>query len=249
MNKNKKSSSNILISTVQLKNPIIKDFFFAYNTDSTMICDFKISEKYFCYFLSLKYHDAFPTYIEARLNQLILKNQEQKFLFMIFDMSAGNPSTLSKDDILYRVLTNKICDENSQNIFQENSQNKNISDSKIEKLLTDLNLICLNSKTSLILCYSGYDLAQYLYSLSQMQNNDYGGDKMKHINLEEDLIETVACIQNINKTDANNLLSNFKDIKTICNASNQLLSLVPGMNQKKAKNIPEFFNFEFNKIK
>jgi ERCC4-type nuclease len=271
--KNKKNEYNIIVNTIQLKNPIIREFFFGYNSDPTIPCDFKIADKYFCFFLSMKYHQAFPTYIENKLSQFILQNTENdsnciKFLFCVYDLTEGKDSTkeIKKTKIrnfLENFRTNSDMSEDSlsENIFSDlidqtedkNSNNSNhissASNNNVEKLLTDLNFICLNNKTTFILCYSGYDLSQYLYSLSQMHNNDYGQDKIKSISLEDDLIDVISIAPNINKTDAQNLVSNFQNIKSIVNSSSQLISLVPGMSSKKIKSIEEFFNFEFSKFK
>jgi hypothetical protein len=271
--KNNKNEFNIVVNTIQLKNPIIKEFFFGYNSDPTIPCDFKIAEKYFCFFLSMKYHQAYPTYIENKLMQSALHNSISdanclKFLFCVYDLTEGKDSTHEKKpkfpkyfDYCHDGETDSENNSLNNNLFHDLidcSDNKGSKDSSsdsscipttIEKLLTDLNFICLNNKTTFILCYSGYDLAQYLYSLSQMHNNDYGLDKIKSISLEDDLIDTISIIHKINKTDAQNLLSNFQDIKSIVNSSSQLLSLVPGMNNKKIKSIEEFFNFEFSKLK
>src|SRR5690242_6429529 len=103
---NNKNNFNIIVSSVQLKNPILNDFFFGYNIEKdkekALLYDFKICEKYFCFFLSLKYHEAYPSYIEEKLKIFEQKkiiaqvnnnsNNIYKYLFCIFDSSADNPN-------------------------------------------------------------------------------------------------------------------------------------------------------------
>lgn len=120
--------------------------------------------------------------------------------------------------------------------------------SRIENSLKELNFICMNTNTAFIVCHSGYDIAQYIYSLSRYEMSDEGDGKLKISNAEEQFIETLCNIEKVNRTDAANLLSNFQDIKSVCTASTQLLNLVPGINEKKIKSIDEFFNFEFNSM-
>lgn len=269
--KNKKNDFNIVVNTIQLKNPIIKEFFFGYNSDPTIPCDFKIADKYFCFFLSMKYHQAYPTYIENKLSQFTLQNIATdciKFLFCVYDLTQAKDSTNENKKTKIRSYLENFRNKSDigedslgENIFSDlmnytddkNSNNSNhfstSSNNNVEKLLTDLNFICLNNHTTFILCYSGYDLSQYLYSLSQMHNNDYGQDKLKFVSLEDDLIDVISIAPNVNKTDAQNLLSNFQDIRSIVNSSSQLKSLVPGISSKKIKSIEEFFNFEFSKFK
>ena len=124
---------------------------------------------------------------------------------------------------------------------QENKEN-----SKLESVLQDLNSICLNFNTAFILCYSGYDMANYIYSLSQNENSSYMEDKLKSLSMSEDILEALCMIEKINKTDATNLLNNFIDIKSVLTSSSRLLSLVPGMNENKIKSIEDFLSYDFS---
>jgi hypothetical protein len=256
MNKNSfyNKKSNITINSIQLKNPIIKDFFFAYNQDSTLICDFEVSEKFACFFLSMKYHEIYPTYIEERLTKFehSTHKRDQKFLFCLVDINDKNSDINS----IQNLAQNKMLQTNL-NIILHDFTNLNLIDyreelvvdkeaSKIEKILTDLNMICLARNSGLVLCYSGYDIAQFIYSLSQSENSSFVEDKIKSMNLEEDIIESLCMIEKINKTDAGNLIKYFKDIRTVLTSSSQLLSLVKGMNNNKIKSIEEFIQYDFS---
>jgi hypothetical protein len=246
----KKPSSqetNIIINEVQAKNPYIKDFFFNYKLQSKLNCDFQISNKYNCYFLSLKYHEAFPTYIEGRISS----NKEEgliKILFCIYDLPTqeNNKSKIYNTNDFNLALCENF--EKSNNIFYNDGGTKQTSNSKIEKLLIDLNFICLNLNTLFIICYKGYDLAQYIYSLSLLDKNEGNLDnRLKNVTFEEDLIESICMIDKLNKNDATNLLTSFHNIRSISTASSQLISLIPGITDKKKKRIVEFFNYEFKK--
>lgn len=248
------NQNNIFIHQFQINNPLIKDFFFNYKVENNLECDFKIADKYFCYFLSLKYHETFPTYIDARINSNVGTNKgNYKYLFCMFDINTNDYETTLKnleEDITIKMNLDIIYDEmDNDNIFDNldlgNKKNKTTVN-RVEALLTDINFICINANTTLVLCYSGYDLAQYIYSLSQMQNNEYGVDRMKTINQEEELIETLCTIDKLNKNDATNLLKTFQDVKTVLNSNSNLLSLAPGMTQKKIKAIDDFLKFEFS---
>lgn len=269
ISQNKSKETNITVHSIQLKNPILKDFFFAYNTDAQLLSDFAVSNKYFCFFLSLKYHEAFPAYIDEKLtkcNQNVKIQSNSgilKYLFCLVDIADQDQTDKLislKQDKLFNLNLEITLSENSSDLFSDlNSYKKseinvnqsfpNIQESKLEKLMTDLNFICMNHNTMLVLCYSGYDLAQYIYSLSQMENTSYIEEKINSINIEENILEALCMIEKINKNDATSLLSNFQDIRSICNSNSQILSLVPGMNQKKIKSVEEFFNFNFKNEK
>ena len=152
--KNNKSEYNIIVNTIQLKNPIVKEFFFGYNSDSTISCDFKIADKYYCFFLSMKYHEAYPTYIENKLSQFNTQtssldpNSCIKFLFCIVDLTEGKE--INKEATHYKIpiFLNKNFKENYSTFNEENifynllnsnteacPESEGKSEDKIEKLL------------------------------------------------------------------------------------------------------------------
>lgn len=252
----KKIDSNIIINDYQLKNPFVREFTFEYKTQNGLNCDFKVSDKFNCYFLSLKYHQAFPSYIETRISQ----NKEKdllKILFCIYDLqeviNGIDNINLSKNQDLNFNLSLVLDDSDiSQNTFKTTHTGTiPIMDSKrseiIEKILTDLNFICLNLDTLLVICYNGYDLGQYIYSLSQIDkvDNKVTGP-VRQIPIEDKLAETVCMIDNINKTDAANLFTNFNNLRSIANANNNILSLIPSFTDRKKKSISDTFNYDFS---
>ena len=238
----KNKESNIVINEYQLKNPCIKDFFFQYKVETNLLCDFKISEKFFCFYLSMKYHEAFPLYIESKLSQ----NIPCKILFCMYDLL--NKEITIDNFINSQEFKFKFDLANSNfNLFTENINDiKSDQQNNIEKILTDLNFLCLNNKTLLIICNNSYDLCQYIYALSQIDNIEIN-EKVKSSN-EEELTETLCIIDKINKTDAGNLLVNFNNIKTLANTSGYNLSNIPGITNNKKISIIELFNYNLKKF-
>lgn len=263
-NNNIKKKSNIFVNQIQSKNPIIKDFFFYYTLDTQIKCDFKVADKFNCFFLSLKYHELYPSYIEEKLNtynQNFNDDNSIKYLLCLVDLKFSEES-----DSTHQIQNFKITDLNFKisnkdynfNIFEETEDilidNCNLNEiktqnEKLERLLTDLNFICINKNIVFILCYSGYDIAQFIYSLSQMDNISFIEDKMKINNLEENILEILGYIDTFNKNDASSLISNFQDIKSIFNSNYQILSLIPGMTNKKIKSLEDFLKYDFKHMK
>jgi hypothetical protein len=234
-------TSNILINDFQLKNPYVKEFTFEYKAQSNLNCDFKIADKFNCYFLSMKYHEAYPSYIESR----IIQNKEEKIkiLFCMFDIQQQAEVGSIMDNHEFNFNLSLVLDNFNENTFTINENVNIIKSDKIEKIFTDLNFICLNLNVLLVICYNGYDLSQYVYSLSQIDKVDNVG---KALTFEEQVSESLSMINNINKTDSANLMTSFQNLKSVANASYQLLSLIPGFTEKKKKSIQDFFNYEFS---
>jgi hypothetical protein len=234
-------TSNIIVNEYQLKNPYVKEFTFDYKTQSNLNCDFKIADKFNCYFLSLKYHEAYPSYIETRISQN--KEDKIKILFCLYDLQQKTDKpVLNSQEFNFNLSL--VLDNFTENTFALNEGIEIIKSEKIEKIFTDLNFICLNLNILLVICYNGYDLSQYVYSLSQIDKveNTQG---VKILPFEEQLTESLCMIYNINKTDAANLLTSFQNLKSIAHASSQIISLIPGFTDKKKKSISDFFDYEF----
>jgi hypothetical protein len=236
------NNSNIVINEYQLKNPFVKEFTFDYKTQSNLNCDFKIADRFNCYFLSLKYHEAYPSYIESRMVQN--KEDKIKILFVIYDLKEEQSEALISNPE-YNFNLSLVLDNYTDNTFMLNEDSSAIKSDKIEKMMTDLNFICLNLNALFVICYNGFDLSQYVYSLSQIDkvNNTSTG---KVLTFEEQISEALCMINNINKTDSANLINSFQNIKSIANANYQLISLVPGFTDKKKKSTSDFFNYDFS---
>jgi hypothetical protein len=231
-------NSNIIINEYQLKNPLVREFTFEYKTQNNLNCDFKIADKFNCYFLSLKYHEAYPLYIESRITQN--KEDKIKILFCMYDLQIDAPVLNTQE---FNFNLSLVLDNFTENTFTINEGGEVIKSDKIEKIFTDLNFICLHLNVLLVICYNGFDLSQYVYSLSQIDKVEYMPGKT--LTFEEQITESLCMINNINKTDSANLLKSFQNLKSIANASPQLISLIPGFTENKKKSILDFFNYDF----
>lgn len=116
--KKKPQITDIKVSCIQIKNPIIKHFFFNYDLEkdeeNSRLFDFKILDKFVCFFLSLKYHQKYPSYILDKITTFdekmrTIKNENHfKFLFCLFDESdedADNKVKALKGDNLLNSTT------------------------------------------------------------------------------------------------------------------------------------------------
>jgi ERCC4-type nuclease len=147
----------------------------------------------------------------------------------------------STDDNLFTMLH---MDNNEQ-------QQHNTPYDDIERIITDINILCIDKHVTLIIGFTHNELAQDIHAISIVtnSNNNNKVKQHKHKRYEignDDVINTLTCIDNINKTDANNLLLNFKDIVTLCKANESTLSLLPKLSDNKVKMVYSFFNTALN---
>lgn len=252
--KKTESQSKIIVNHSQSNNPLIKSFFFKYSFSQNIKSDFQLNNCINCYFLSLRYHQQYPTYISSRLQLDPLKSTS-RYLLCYYDI---NPTSLHQNDKFltknFKIIANLLNENtNEDNIFEISNKTKERNEdlySPIENMLIDINLMCIDQGVNFILCFSNGEVAQYLYSLSLMGSNLTNNLTKKNLihNINnDDIINSLCYIDGINKNDASNLLTYFKDIKSICGANDSLLSLVPKMNQVKINQLKMFFNYEIKK--
>lgn len=245
---------NIIVNKSQSSNPLLKSFAFPYSFSSSILPDFQINSNIDCYFLSLRYHKQFPTYISTRLLQI--NSSSINFLFCLFDISIDASSHFninSNSSIKMNFLTNlHLLDDNStdDNLFnmldmETNSASQNDVNENIEQLINDINILCIEKGITLIIGFTNNEIAQDIHALSII-NMKVSQTKTKSEIGNEELINSVTSIDGINKNDAANLLVNFKDIQSICNANERMLSLIPKLNDNKVKTVFSFFNTELN---
>lgn len=257
--KPKKPKSNITIHTNQSNNSIIKEFFFIYQYSNDIPCHFQIDSKYYCYYLSLKFHETNPMYISSALKNTSEKTKlKPRFLFLLFDYVSSIEEKSSIDAAIsspiFQINANLFNTNNqSELLFSNHKDNESLSllnDSKIEKMLLDINIICIKMNVCFILCFSGKDVAQYIYLLSMLDNDNYNTRKkaMNVVTTNDELIEAICYIDLIKKKNANNILMNFKDITGIGLANKSSLSSITKINNDKANSIFEFFNYEFSQL-
>lgn len=244
----------IIVNHSQSNNPLIKSFFFKYSFSQNIKSDFQLNDTINCYFLSVRYHQQYPTYISSRLQLDPLKSTP-RYLLCYYDI---NPTTLHQNDKSlsknFQIIVNLLNENNNEdNVFEICNNIKERNEdlySPIENMLIDINLMCIEQGVNFILCFSNGEVAQYIYSLSLMNSNLTNNLTKKNLMYDinnDDIINSLCYIDGINKNDASNLLTYFKDIKSICGANDCLLSLVPKMNQSKINQLKMFFNYEFKK--
>ena len=235
----------IFINENQRNNPIVKDFLFNFSYKNDLKCDFKPKDNIECFYLSLKYHLIYPQYISNKFKNLS-KNDFlgiTRYLICFFDIKENN-DLKEKEDKIYEILNN----ENNNIFIPEKKENNSESISKIEKELININMICEEYNILLLLSFSSKEIGQYIHSLSLIgeENKNYKY-KIKNDNQSDDLIETLCCIDTINKNDAQKLFNEYKSIYQIfsnINSKNEEINNL--IDNKKINAIKEFLNFDFN---
>ena len=235
----------IFINENQRNNPIVKDFLFNFSYKNDLKCDFKPKDNIECFYLSLKYHLIYPQYISNKFKNLS-KNDFlgiTRYLICFFDIKENN-DLKEKEDKIYEILNN----ENNNIFIPEKKGNNSESISKIEKELININMICEEYNILLLLSFSSKEIGQYIHSLSLIgEENKKYKSKIKNDNQSDDLIETLCCIDTINKNDAQKLFNEYKSIYQIfsnINSKNEEINNL--IDNKKINAIKEFLNFDFN---
>lgn len=259
MNKAKKPKSSILIHTTQKNNPIIKDFFFIYQYSNEIPCHFQIDTKYYCYYLSLKYYKQNPQFLSSifqmTFDQTFFK---PRFLFLLFDDINLREESLIDDYIrspIFQINANLFnSNDQSELLFKKNREKESeilsLHDAEIEQMLLDINMLCIEMNVCFILCFSGKEIAQYIYLLSMLDNDKYNPSKkaISNITNNDELIETICYIDLIKKKDANNLLEHYKDITGIGLSNRISLKSISNLSEDKANAVYEFFNYDFKNL-
>ncbi len=238
--------SQIFINENQRNNPIVKDFLFNFSYKNDLKCDFKPKDNIECFFLSLKYHLIYPQYISNKFKNLS-KNDFlgiTRYLICFYDIKENN-DLKEKEDKILEILNN---DKNNIFIPKKTKENNSESIGKIEKELININMLCEENNILLLLSFSSKEIGQYIHSLSLIgeENKNYKS-KIKNEIQPDDLIETLCCIDKINKNDAKKLFNEYKNINQIftnINSKNEEINQL--IDNKKINAIKEFLNFDFN---
>ncbi len=109
--------------------------------------------------------------------------------------------------------------------------------------VAEITQYALNNDLTLILVWSSEECARYLETYKSYEKK--GLDDIKYRVAENHLAQVsdfLTVIKSINKTDVVTLISNFKSLKAIANASLEELALCPGLGAKKVKNLYEAFH-------
>lgn len=251
--------TNIIVNKSQSSNPLLKSFFFPYTFSSSITADFQINTHIDLYFLSFRYHKQYPSYISTRFLQL--NPSSTNYLLFLYDIPNDNSThcdTITDLSIQMNINTNMhLLNEDSvdDNVFtmlqmDKDEHTHNTPYEHIERIITDINILCVDKNVTLIIGFTHSELAQDIHAISIVTNSNTN-NKMKHKHKHheignDDVISTLTCIDNINKTDANNLLLNFKDIETLSRANESTLSLLPKLSENKVKMVYSFFNTALN---
>jgi hypothetical protein len=249
--------TTILVNKSQSSNPLLKSFFFPYTFSSSITADFQINTNTDLYFLSFRYHKQYPSYISTRFLQL--NPSSTNYLLFLYDIPNDDAThcDISTDASIQmnintnmHLLTEDSVDDNLFTMLHmdKDEQTHTTQYDDIERIITDINILCIDKHVTLIIGFTHNELAQDIHAMSIVTNNN---NKMKHKHKQheignDDVISTLTCIDNINKTDANNLLLNFKDIVTLSKANESTLSLLPKLSDNKVKMVYSFFNTALN---
>ena len=246
--------STILVNKSQSSHPFLTTFFFPYTFSSSITADFQLNTNIDVYFLSFRYHKQYPSYISTRFLQL--NPSSTNYLLFLYDI----PTDITTDPSLQMSINTNMhlltADSTDDNLFtmlhmdNNEQQQHNTPYDDIERIITDINILCIDKHVTLIIGFTHNELAQDIHAISIVTNsNNNNKVKRKHKQHDignDDVISTLTCIDNINKTDANNLLLNFKDIVTLSKANESTLSLLPKLSDNKVKMVYSFFNTALN---
>lgn len=242
-NKNSKAQKpNILVSELQLTNPLIKAFMFNYSVTKDKEYDFKINENIHCFYLSLRYFLSYPEYIKERFEK---SNAESKYLFCHYDTPQKEDENNFESNIGIRLCLN-FLNKNSENdnIFEMLTMKNSQEIKKREKEFLDLNLLCFEMGVNLIVGFSFKEIAQFIHSLSLVSLNKTTRKLPNEITNNE-ILTSLSYIDKINKNDATSLFKTFNNIKSICLADNNKLKEAPKINKEKVEEIDCFLNYDF----
>ncbi|XP_067878106.1 DNA excision repair protein ERCC-1 isoform X2 [Heterodontus francisci] len=112
--------------------------------------------------------------------------------------------------------------------------------------LKELAKICLLADCTLILAWSCEEAGRYLETYKVFENKP--SDILKE-RVESDFLSKVTdcltTVKSVNKTDSLTLLSTFKSLRNVILASQEELSLCPGLGPQKARRLFEAFHEPF----
>ena len=111
--------------------------------------------------------------------------------------------------------------------------------------VAEITQFCINNDLTLVLVWSSEECARYLETYKSYEKK--GLDDIKYRVADSHLAQAsdfLTVIKSINKTDVVTLISNFKSLKAIANASLEELALCPGLGPKKVRNVYEAFHGE-----
>lgn len=194
----------LYVSTKQRGNGILKyirNVPFAY---SKMLPDYIMSSHRCALFLSMKYHNLYPNYIQRRIAEL-------------------------KTDFKLRILLVLVDVEDNANV------------------LLALNRLAVVHNFTLLLAWSEEEAARYLETFKAFDGKDASSiQKREQNNFVDQVADFLTTAKSVNKTDSAQLLSQFSSVKQLMAASEEELSLCPGLGEKKVKRLYEALHKPFS---
>ncbi|XP_033744935.1 DNA excision repair protein ERCC-1-like [Pecten maximus] len=117
-------------------------------------------------------------------------------------------------------------------------------------LLKDLAKICILADCTLMLAFTTEEAGRYLetYKVYEFKPPDAIMEKTDH-DFVSKFTDCITSVKSVNKTDAVTLMSTFKSLKGVMEASKEDLSLCPGFGPQKAKRVYDIFQEPFMKAK
>ncbi|EGC32370.1 hypothetical protein DICPUDRAFT_20909, partial [Dictyostelium purpureum] len=112
-------------------------------------------------------------------------------------------------------------------------------------LLEELNISAIKSNLTLIVCWSFLEAGKYIESYKSFSSSAKSVDFIKtrpqpvELGGKTKKEQVLTSIKSVNKTDANTLINNFKNMKAVFTCSKETLLKCPGFGPVKAQN---FYN-------
>lgn len=117
-------------------------------------------------------------------------------------------------------------------------------------LLKELAKICILADCTLMLAFTHEEAGRYLetYKVYEFKPPDAIMEKTDH-DFVSKFTDCLTSVKSVNKTDALTLMSTFKSLRGVMEASKEDLSLCPGFGPQKAKRVFDIFQEPFMKAK
>ena len=114
------------------------------------------------------------------------------------------------------------------------------------KALLDVYKLLMGTSFTILLGWSNQEIANYIETLQvyYSKSPDIIKERGK-TDLMGQLTDTLTSVRSVNKTDVQNLLINFGNLKSIMSSSMEDISLCPGLGEKKVKRMYNVFQANF----
>jgi len=115
------------------------------------------------------------------------------------------------------------------------------------KPLLELNKLAVVNNLTLILAWSEAEAARYLETYKAFDGKDASLiQKREQTNFLDQVTDFLTTIRAVNKTDAGQMIAQFRTMRSLMMASSEELALVPGMGEIKVKRLYDAFHKPFS---